>query len=209
MEVLLLHIGINAESLAAANVVTESEIDDVVGSVVDAVVKSSQSIFVLDQLQTNQNASFQQLGQRIRSGQASTDERASFERIQKDRSRIERKNKRYFESLTFAMESALNESQVLILKNLQSSLQWNVPVYYRVVERTESDWIRLRNACQQEERAMRIGEIVDTETSLVLSAARMNQQVRKARERIDKQKSVGQITESLENSMAKWAASDE
>jgi len=186
LEILMYRLGFDPESLTAAGVESE-QIEPLVGGVVDAIIADGRSVDALDNLRSNINREFQQLGRKVRTGKASVKEIKLYQERLSDKIRTNNLQEVYLDTLRTGGQVVLKPGQIEKLALLRENAQWNVPIEFRVVKRTEEDWIKLRDALTRERAALRNGEVLDAGSALLLAEARHQPETEQVQRFIDEQ----------------------
>jgi hypothetical protein len=82
-------------------------------------------------------------------------------------------------------EALLSQPQSAQLARIRANKTWELPMQFLLVDRTEVQWVALRDALANEKIAPRYGEQTSPENAAVLSAARSNPDVAQAKTRLD------------------------
>ncbi len=82
-------------------------------------------------------------------------------------------------------EALLSQSQRAQLARIRANKSWELPMEFLLVDRSEVQWVALRDALSNEKIAPRYGGQTAPEHAAVLSAARSNPDVAQAKSRLD------------------------
>ncbi len=82
-------------------------------------------------------------------------------------------------------EALLSQSQRAQLASIRANKTWELPMEFLLVDRSEVQWVALRDALSNEKIAPRYGGQTDPAHAAVLSAARSNADVAQAKSRLD------------------------
>ncbi len=176
LRTVLYEIGYLPEYLAATGVQVE-QIEPLIDAVVEAIKDDHRSINILSQLQSTVGVQAQAMQRKIRAGQASSEEIIAYRQQQKrDVKKVDDIRESFLRSLRDAGEAVLTAKQVETIEILQVNEQWsnNVPIEYRVVRRTESEWMRLQNAIMLQRHSDETGQPLQPELLAVVASAKVS-----------------------------------
>jgi len=176
LEALLHRLGLDAEALAAAGV-EPGRVDRIIKRLVEALAEEDRSVGSIDWR-------FADAG--IRLAQAERDEAARHN--PQDRQAAEqrlaartRQRDELIDRLFTRAARPLSPDQQGMLATIRSNRQWNVPIEFLVVDRSEEQWLELRNALTAERQCRERGEILDVPTHALLARLRHAPAASKAR----------------------------
>jgi hypothetical protein len=123
----------------------------------------------------------------VRAGQATLDEVQEYQRIARDEIRVGEWRDQYIERLIEAALGVLTPDQASTLTILINNARWNVPIEYRVVRRTEREWLQLESALILERQSRDSGNPPSPELIATLASARAGPLVRQAIDHLNEQ----------------------
>ena len=176
LEALLHRLGLDAEALAAAGV-EPGRVDGIVRRLVEAVAEEDRSVGSNDWRYADAG---------IRLAQAERDEAAR--RNPQERQAAEQRLAARIRQRDELMDRLFNQAarpltahQRAVLLAIRGNRQRNVPVEFLVVNRTEEQWLELRDALTAERQCRERGEILDVQTHALLARLRHAPAVSEAR----------------------------
>jgi len=84
------------------------------------------------------------------------------------------------------------------LRILRENSHWNVSIEFRIVRRTENEWLQLRDALVVERQSKESGEPMPPENTATITSARASRKVREVIDRLSEQH-VKKIREEIQN----------
>lgn len=172
----LIRLSLDAPSLAAAGISAQS-VPQVVGAMREQLATSSGLLNTLDiEIGQAQNA-VDQLERRIRAG---TDNEGDLQTLASARTALATATSSrttLLTTLTTAAVAGHNETARARLEAIRSSSAWELGTEYRVVARTEAEWVALRDALAHERWATSHNYELDPEPAALLAQVRNDQAV--------------------------------
>jgi hypothetical protein len=181
LEALLHRLGLDAEPLAAAGVEPD-HVDGIVRRLVEALAEEDRSVGSIDWRYADAG---------IRLAQAERDEaaRRNLQERNAAEQRLAARTRQRDELMDRLFKQAkrpLSAAQRATLMAIRGNRQWNLPVEFLVVERTEEQWLELRDALSAERQCRERGEILEVETHALLARIRHAPAVGEARANLER-----------------------
>lgn len=176
LEALLHRLGLNAEALAAAGV-EPGRVDGIVRRLVEALAEEDRSVGSIDWRYADAGIRLAQ-AEREEAARRNPQERHAAE--QRLASRI-RQRDQLMDRLFNQAARSLSAGQQGALAAIRGNRQWNLPIEFLVVDRTEEQWLELRNALTAERQCRERGEILEVEIHALLARLRHAPAVSEAR----------------------------
>jgi hypothetical protein len=188
MRLFLFELGIGPESLAAAGV-TGQEAEGIAAFAMALCESPGNSFADVQSQLESARAEYLRLETAVRTGTATGEERTEFATARGNF--LERLESRTdcLASLRTAVESRLDEGQKTRLRNVASARHVEVPMYYKVVQRSASEWTALRDQLSESDRMRRAG--------VEVQSAAPEQEVQDAKVRLES---------NLQSVMSGWSA---
>jgi hypothetical protein len=179
----LIMASLDPRSLAAAGVAQQSVLSTLQAAA-DRMNAAPSALEISETSGAAARVAADALARKIQSGKASQEEIASYPAA-----------KTAFESAVAARQSvldgyfsdaiaSLSVNQRVALANIRENKSWELPVEYLVVNRSEADWIALRDALANERIAVDLPETLSESAQALLTTVRADQTVAAARTNI-------------------------
>lgn len=143
VEVLLLRAGLSPQSLATAGV-SGTTLAARLGAGADALLAATGSLAEADAACAALRVERDRLQRVVRSGQDAEGDPATLAALQTSLATAEAARKGVLDGVFQTLSAELSQGQRASLTQLRANERWRVPVQYRVVERSQSGWVRLR-----------------------------------------------------------------
>lgn len=137
---------------------------------------------------------------KIRSGQASQQEIDSLASLESAKNAAESARSGLFSSAVAATLADLSEDQRALAANVRENCHWRLPTHFLVTDRSEADWVALRDALDQQRIAAKYGEETSSAALAVISAALVDEDVAAAKVSLDS--SLGSIQTAWNDAVA-------
>ncbi|MBY0311078.1 MAG: hypothetical protein K2W85_03320 [Phycisphaerales bacterium] len=113
-----------------------------------------------------------QLFRKVQSGIGTEQDAAALRAAQLTLSTAQAQQAGAFEAVrTAALAQSLTTEQIALLATVRANAQWDVPVQYRTVQRTEAEWVGLRDALAAVAIAAREGRAAPGAAAQIVNAA--------------------------------------
>jgi hypothetical protein len=176
-------VSLDAESLAAAGL-GEIEAESVAENLIAHLTQNGAAMTTADNAYANARAAHDQLMRLVRSGTAAPEDLTAFATAQSTLASATSAREAAVDALyEAAIDEIEDEDALAILQKVRAHRQssWrNIPVEFLTIERTEAEWLALRNALAEERIVDSGGEgagpegAVSSASSSLLTTARAN-----------------------------------
>lgn len=199
LAVMMQRAGLEPDALTAAGV-DDQDVDDVVADVLEHL---GTHLGTIQQAHSNLAAArtdCNRLERLVRSGQASEQEITACAAAQSALSSAESAYESAIDALFEAGIDSLSAGEQTLLTQIRANGEWELPVAYRTVSRTESQWVALRDALDDERIADDTGAEQDENAAALLQTVRADSTVSTALSAIDV--SLDSVTSAYESAIA-------
>ncbi|HKW11969.1 MAG TPA: hypothetical protein VJO33_16405 [Gemmatimonadaceae bacterium] len=180
LQVALLRAGLSAETLTASGV-SSQQVSTIVSNARAELVAHPTRITEDDATYATARASADALQRKIESGLATQQEIASFATATAALESAQNERQAALDAVFSAATISLNQSQITLLQTMQANHAWKLPTEFLTVERTETEWISLRDALSNERIAAKYGNEANGACQSLLATARANPTVAAAK----------------------------
>jgi hypothetical protein len=125
------------------------------------------------------------LRRKIQSGKGSPEDVTNYQTAMASLTAAEAARTTALAACRAGAEATLSQAQRDQLARIRSNKSWELPMEFLLVDRTEAQWVALRDALANEKIAPRYGQQTAPEHASVLSSARSNADVAQAKTRLD------------------------
>jgi hypothetical protein len=176
--------GLDPHALAAAGL-SASQAADVVQRVRQHLVDHPGEVASADETVADLRRASDALKRIIQSGRASHEDMAAYAAAKSQLSLAEMAQETVLNDVFWGGTSQLSTAQREIINRIRGNRRWSLPVQFAVLDRSESQWVELRDALSAERSAIESDEQPDPEVVTVLQGARSNPAVSVAAGNID------------------------
>jgi len=172
LAVALHRVSLDPESLTAAGL-SPTEADEIVGEVQTHMTATPGALDAADAGCASSKIAYNDMLRTIRAGIASEQEVGSLPGLASDLATDESTRDAMLNDIfetTIALE--FTNPQQTALENIRANRHWKLPVEYLVVNRSEQEWVDLRDALAHERICEETGEEVDPEIAAFLAQVR-------------------------------------
>jgi len=180
LQVALLRAGLGAETLTAAGI-SSQQVSTIVTNARNELIAHPTRISEDDAAYAAGRVAADALQRKIESGQASQQEIASYSTATAALESARSERAAALDAVFSAATVGLNQTQIGLLQKLQANRSWKVSTEYLTVDRTEAEWLGLRDALSNERIAAKYGTEANGACQSLLSTARANQTVAAAK----------------------------
>jgi len=180
----LTRAGLDAEALAAAGVAPNA-VATVVGNVAEHMTDNPGALELADTAYTAARRQRDQLKRTIQSGRASQEQLEAYPGAQGQFAQARAQRQAAIDDIFTAGTVSLSNSQRGTLTALRGHADWDLPLEFLVVDRSEADWVQIRDGLANERIAAKLDEDPDANAQTALSQFRGNPMVTTARANID------------------------
>jgi len=183
IDVLMIRAGLDARSLAAAGV-SGAQVSSV-ASALAAHVAQAPSLSEADQALAQARVAHDVLDRKVGSGTATSGEIAELAAARQALEAARAVCAARVDALHAAGSAVLSQQQRMTLAMLRFNADKPAPIEFKVVERTEAEWVALRDALSNERSAAANGEQSNAACQTLLGSARSNSAVAAAKSACD------------------------
>lgn len=166
-------VGLDPRSLAAGGVSSNS-VSAVVADVESATQGNPSGLSGADAAFAEARVAHDSLERKIRSGKASQEEVAAYPSAKSALEAATAAQQSELDALFTAGSGSLGESQRAALAQLRANRAWGLPAEFLVVERTQQQWVALRDALANERFCAEYNETPDANAAALLATTRSN-----------------------------------
>lgn len=189
---LLQRAGITPETLAAVGASDEAVTQLVTLAVNHLDAEAFSAITQADEAVKAAKESESSLARRVRGGHGSGDDVNALRAA--EQSLVSAKGDRadLLDAFGLASRAGLSQGQTATIARIRANSGWDVPTQYRVVARTEPEWVALRDALANVRVSDRLGEESDAECEALIRQCNADPAVAAAKSRLDTR--LGQVS---------------
>jgi hypothetical protein len=178
----MIRAGLSAEALTAAGV-TAQQVDGVVAAFQSAVAASPQLLPTADAAYAAAKTESDRLRRLIESGQSG--EVSQYQSQVQALATAMAERQSALDTFTSSAVAGLTQTQRTDLTALQGNRDWEVPLEFEIVERTEQEWVALRKALDNEKVCAKYGTAPSVSQQALLATLRANQKVALAKANLE------------------------
>jgi len=165
----LLRVGASPEALAASGAST-SDTAQCAADLDAWLADHPGEIAAADTAWATANQAAETIKRKVKSGQATAEEAASLPGLEATRDAAAATRDGLLADAFDAATASLTAAQASTLSTIHANSSWNLAVHFLVVDRTQEDWVSLRNALDEKRIAEKYGESISAESLTVISA---------------------------------------
>jgi hypothetical protein len=180
LRVAMLRAGLSAEALTAAGC-SSQQVGTIVSTARNELMAHPVRITEDDAAYAAARAAADALQRKIQSGLASQQEIASYATATAALESAQNERAAALDAVFSAATVGLNQSQVALLQKIRANHSWKLSTELLTVDRTETEWVGLRDALSNERVAAKYGNEANGACQSLLSTARANQTVAAAK----------------------------
>ena len=165
--------GLDARSLTAA-AVSSNSVSSVINAAREELGTVAASLNSADASFVQARQQVETLERRIQGGQGSAEDVTALAAARSSQTSAAASRQSALSSLFNAGTAGLSQTQRTVLTNTRANAQWEVPVEYLTVTRTESQWVALREALANERIALAHNESPASAAQTLLQEVRSN-----------------------------------
>lgn len=166
----LVRVGLTPKALAAAGV-SAGATTTLVGDAVDHLAQHGQELAAADEARILAHNEVNHLERAVIGGPASANDVAALNAARTTLASAEAQFNTAAQDLFTSATGGLEQSQVMALANIRSNGHWSVPTEFMVTNRTEPQWVALRDALASKRIALREGREVDGHALQIIAEA--------------------------------------
>lgn len=172
-KVLLTRAGLSPDALAAAGVSALS-VSTIVSSALASVQTHPQALALLDTSYADARRESDARRRRIQSGLGNEADVTVYQASSAAMNSSETQREVFITELLATATAGLPQEQRTALAAIRANSSWNLPKQYMVVNRSQEQWVALRDALANERVAARLGEEPDPACQALLANCRAN-----------------------------------
>lgn len=180
----MLRIGLGPAQLTAAGG-SPSTVATVVGDSLDEMIANPAAIELADAAFAESKQQCDLLKRVIQSGQATPEQIDAYAVAMTQLSLAEAQRQSVLNGLVSSATESLNESQQSTLAAIRGNGNWDLPIEFLTVDRTEPQWVQLREALANERISAKLGQEPDPEAQSLLQQLRSDPSVATAKANLD------------------------
>lgn len=184
LAVALIRAGLDAETLAAAGV-SPNSVGTVVGDVTDHLMTNQTLIELADAAHAQAKQQANQLKRVIQSGRATSEQIDAYPGATLQMSQDRAQCQALVDAVLNAATANVSQAQRDTLGAIQENRNWDLPLEFLVVDRTEPQWVELRDCLANERIAAKLGEAPDAGPQATLAQLRSDPLVAAAKANLD------------------------
>jgi hypothetical protein len=188
----LVRAGLDPEALAAVGV-SPSVINTVVGDVAEHMTDNPGSLELADTAYAAARQERDQLKRVIQSGRATQDQVDAYPSAQGQFALARAQRQSALDDIFAASTATLSQSQRNMLASIRGNADWDLPLEFLVLDRSEADWVQLRDCLANERVSAQLGEAPDANAQAALTQLRSQPLVAAADANLDANLAVVQL----------------
>jgi len=169
----LIRAGLDPDALAAAGV-SGNQASGLVDAFEAAMAAEPARLATADASYRSAKVTSDQLRRLIQSGRGDQQDVSNYQTAMSGLQSAEADRKSALDDWFDAGTAGLGLAQVATLQTLRGNRDWKLDIEFLTVDRTEAEWVQLRDALTHERVAAKYGENVDPGVQSFLAAARSN-----------------------------------
>ncbi|MBK8172698.1 MAG: hypothetical protein IPK60_20505 [Sandaracinaceae bacterium] len=177
---LAIRAGLDAEALAAVGA-TSNQTGSVVSALASAHANLAVPISALDATATTARVARDAAQRKIRSGAGSQQEIEGFPALETALTTAESARASALAALRASATAGLSGAQRSDLDTIESNRRWKMPIEFLVIERSDAEWLSLRNALSNERISAKYEDEANGTLQATLAAARADERVAAAK----------------------------
>lgn len=180
----MLRIGLGPAQLTAAGG-SPSAVATVVGDCLVDMIADPAAIELADAAFAGSKQQCDLLKRVIQSGQATSEQIDAYAVAMTQLSLAEAQRHNVLNGLLTSAAASLSASQQSTLAAIRGNRNWDLPIEFLTVDRTEAQWVQLRDALANERISAKLGQQPDPEAQALLQQLRGNPTVATAKANLD------------------------
>jgi hypothetical protein len=182
LKVALVRAGLSPEALTAAGVSTQS-LSGIATAAKD--ILSSQPLAPFDSAVGEARAAHDARQRKIQSGLASQEEISGYAQLVQTLATVESNRAAAIAAVFNAATANLTTQQRALLTTIEGNKGWHLPTEFLTVNRTEAEWVELRDALTNERVCAKNGEAPNAACQTLLATKRANATVAASKAALD------------------------
>jgi hypothetical protein len=180
----LYRVGLDPQALTAAGV-SPSTTSTLIGDVVEHLIVNQAVIELADNAWAQSRKQCARLKRTIQGGRATDEQVNAYQAAKAAFAQAGMQRHSALGALFNIATNGLNNTKRSTLTTIRANRQWELPVEFLVVDRTEAQWVRLRHYLANERVAAKLGEDPDPDAQAALAQLRSNPLVAAAKANLD------------------------
>ncbi|MBK8172716.1 MAG: hypothetical protein IPK60_20595 [Sandaracinaceae bacterium] len=174
-----------ASSVAVEGATCSNQTGSIVAALALAHTNLATPISALDAAATSARIARDAAQRKIRSGAGSQQEIEGFPALEAALNTAESLRASALASLRASATAGLSGAQRANLATIESNRRWKLPIEFLVIERSDAEWLSLRNALSNERISAKYEGEANGTLQAILSAARADERVAAAKTALD------------------------
>jgi hypothetical protein len=180
----LVRAGLDPEALAAAGV-APSAVNTVISDVADHMTDNPGSLELADTAYAAARQERDQLKRVIQSGRATQEQINAYPGALGQLALAQTQRRSALDDIFSAGTATLSQSQRDTLAAIRDNADWDLPLEFLVIDRSEADWVQLRDYLANERVSAQLGDDPDASAQAALTQLRSNPLVAAADANLD------------------------
>lgn len=170
LRLLMVRLDLHPETLAAAGV-TDQQAAALLEDARDHLTEHGLALRGADAAYAQARGDFERLRQRIQSGLATSEERTAYAAAATALEGARQQRNTLVQAALAVMREGLTAEQRTVISTIRANQHWQLPVQYLAVNRTEAQWVELRDALAHSRvQQARGGEVAAHATAVITQA---------------------------------------
>jgi hypothetical protein len=168
--------GLGADELAAVGV-SAQQVLGVMQPLADSVNQAPSALSAADESFATARRETDRLQRLIQSGKGTQEDVSAYQTQKAALATATSSRETILENLRAAAAVGLSSGQRLALTRIRANKHWSLPTEFLVIDRSEQEWVTLRDALANERISAKIGEAPDPESQAALAILRAQETV--------------------------------
>jgi len=180
----MIRAGLDPAALAGAGL-SSNETESVVQAVLSWMVDQHLQLTSADQAFAAARREHDRLLRRVRSGRATEQEISEFQQARATLATVRTQRQNVLNAIFESATASMNGAQRFTLTRIRLNRSWKQPTEFLTVDRTQEEWVALRDALANERISAENGEDPDPDAQALLAQLRSNPAVSAAKANLD------------------------
>jgi hypothetical protein len=180
----MLRIGLTPDALAAAGC-SSADVTSAAGYLNTHLLDDESAIPAADAAWASANNAVQDLKRAIKGGEATEEEIGGLAALESTLASASAARDALLDEAFAVAAAALSLDEKADVLTIRGNSSWGLAAHFLVVDRSQEDWVALRDALDEERIAAKYSEAVSAGSQALLSAARGNADVAAAKTNLD------------------------
>ncbi len=189
LAVALYRVGLDPDALAAAGV-SPGAASGVVSNAIEHLVDNPMTLELADAAWASSRQQCAQLRRQIRAGLATPEQRNTYPAAKIELAQLTAQRRQTLNALFETATADLGNSRRHALTAIRGNRKWSLPIEFLLAERSDAQWVRLRNCLADERVAAKLDRPPDPEAHAALAEMRSHAAVATAKANLDANRDV-------------------